>query len=231
MSKKKKWGPVRHNPLGAPDVLVECPVCHVTKKRTGHVWGRDPAASDGLKSICVGCQRRQINLVLEQAAELAGGPPVSVHALQNRANVRKSRELHQDRYRENWRRLAKLRRKDLSYRLYGIVKSIRYKCKAKGSPFDLDVPFLFSLLEKQNNLCAISGEPLTFTVGQGAVWTDMSVDRMDPKLGYVKSNVQIVQRIANSSKVNMDMPQFLDFCEKVLLHAGRLGWADEARCA
>lgn len=74
---------------------------------------------------------------------------------------------------------------------------------------------LENLWNKQNGKCALTGWDLTMDLGNGVVNTNCSLDRIDSSLGYVDGNVQLVCRIANISKSNMSMLDFLELCKSV----------------
>jgi len=94
--------------------------------------------------------------------------------------------------------------------------------------FRITQDYLISLLVKQNGLCALSGVPLTFvtkrTIEEGdAVGdpekfaaTNVSIDRIDPRYGYVYGNIQLVTSYANRAKGEMKCNEFLQFCLNVV---------------
>lgn len=66
----------------------------------------------------------------------------------------------------------------------------------------------YEIGEKQNWLCAITGVPLEFTRG-GTNWQNKwcnpnscVIDRIDPSIGYIKSNIQLLTHKANTWKSN-----------------------------
>jgi hypothetical protein len=82
----------------------------------------------------------------------------------------------------------------------------------------LSIEFLEELLLKQNGLCAITKEPLTFIAGQGRIDTNVSIDQIVPGKGYTEDNVQLVCRIVNSMKFDHDLDSFVEWCRKVVYH-------------
>ncbi len=50
-----------------------------------------------------------------------------------------------------------------------------------------------------------------------------SIDRIDPKLGYVKGNVQVISYLANRMKNNASPEQLVTFAQQILLKA-KGGW-------
>jgi len=110
----------------------------------------------------------------------------------HKENVKKYKEKHKD-------RLIK-ERKD-SYRsnikkyVYHMLKRAENRAKRKNVPFNLLIEDI-DMVE----FCPILG--IKFSIGDGKGPGDMSpsLDRIDPKLGYVKDNVMIISMKANKIK-------------------------------
>jgi len=64
--------------------------------------------------------------------------------------------------------------------------------------------------------CPYLGLKLTYTLGQGQLPTNASIDRIDPLKGYTKDNVQIISRKANTMKSNASMEELISFSKYVL---------------
>jgi hypothetical protein len=76
------------------------------------------------------------------------------------------------------------------------------------------------LLEKQNYLCALTGVEMTCNLIKGTVCkTNASIDRIDPKGLYTKDNIQLVCVAVNKLRVDMSLPEFINWCKKVANHA------------
>jgi predicted nucleic acid-binding Zn ribbon protein len=82
----------------------------------------------------------------------------------------------------------------------------------------LTIEYLKSLWDNQQGLCALTGERMTHQLGEGRIWTNISLDRIDPKGKYVEGNVQLVTRKANTMRMDLTLDEFFDVCEKALQH-------------
>jgi hypothetical protein len=68
----------------------------------------------------------------------------------------------------------------------------------------------------QSGICALSGIPMTFYFDSGRVPTNISVDRIDPKQGYIKGNLQLVCMAVNQMKSDLTIEQLKYFCRSIL---------------
>jgi hypothetical protein len=83
--------------------------------------------------------------------------------------------------------------------------------KRKNLEFDLTLQDLVV-----PEFCPYLGIRLTQVVGNGVVWDNVSVDRIDSSKGYVKGNVQIMSRKANSMKNMATVEELVVFAKNVL---------------
>ena len=70
----------------------------------------------------------------------------------------------------------------------------------------------------QGGLCAITGRNMTTERGEGTVYTNASIDRIDSSIGYRKDNIHLVCNIVNLMKNTLSVAQLHDWCEAVLAH-------------
>jgi hypothetical protein len=68
--------------------------------------------------------------------------------------------------------------------------------------------------------CKYLGVPLTQSLGEGVVWSNTSLDRIDPALGYVKGNVEVISRKANSMKNMATINELRTFAKNILVIYG-----------
>lgn len=88
----------------------------------------------------------------------------------------------------------------------------------RGIEFKLNLVSVRNLLRTQ--ICPYTGLPLTVPRSNAkSLPTDISIDRIDSKLGYVKGNVMAMSRAANNFKSlfeNSNYPMTMEAAEKML---------------
>jgi hypothetical protein len=93
-----------------------------------------------------------------------------------------------------------------------ILNGIKYRCKKDNIPFDITIEDLMPFPTH----CKYLGWELTTIHGEGRVDTNMSIDKINPELGYVKGNVQIISDMANRMKNSATKEQLITFATNVL---------------
>ena len=99
----------------------------------------------------------------------------------------------------------------LKKRMYQLAAT----AKRKNLEFNLDEEDLVV-----PEFCPYLGVRLTQVVGNGVVWDNLSVDRIDSSKGYIKGNIQIISRKANSMKNMATEKELISFAKNVLLIHG-----------
>jgi hypothetical protein len=88
----------------------------------------------------------------------------------------------------------------------------------KKFDFDLDLPYLKTLWEKQKGICPYSKVPmLLFPTLHKTKFkpTAASLDRIDSNRGYVKGNVEFVCLSINYAKNRFDRNEFIEFISNI----------------
>lgn len=92
----------------------------------------------------------------------------------------------------------------------------RDRAKNKNITFDITKEDLKNLWDKQQGLCAISKIPMTYFIDSGRIFTNLSIDQINPHLGYTKDNIQLVCMAVNQMKSDMSIDELYMFCEAIL---------------
>jgi hypothetical protein len=92
---------------------------------------------------------------------------------------------------------------------------LRAKAVARGGNC-LSLNDLEELWNLQHGLCAVTGWPLTYTLGQGRIPTNCSIDRIDSSKPYIAGNVQLVCTAVNIAKSDLPIELFIDLCRSVV---------------
>lgn len=110
---------------------------------------------------------------------------------------------------------------DYKWRLGKLVAAAKNRAKEKNLPFNLTKEYLISLWEGNNGVCAVSGRQLNleswgerFQVNPDAP----SVDRINPKLGYVEGNVRLVTYHINVALSEFGLESLLLLANDVTKH-------------
>lgn len=102
---------------------------------------------------------------------------------------------------------------------YRLIASIKCRASQENIPFELTPQDLIDIWYSQNEQCYYSGEPLDLLAynknRKSPHYNFPSVDKKDPKLGYVKTNVVWCKWVINRMKSNLTQEQFIDFCSLI----------------
>ncbi len=85
------------------------------------------------------------------------------------------------------------------------LDNIRQRSKKAGVPCDLEIEDIVKV-----TICPVFNIKLERS-NKGFSQTSPSVDRIDPKRGYTKDNIQIMSNLANTMKQNATKEQLLQF--------------------
>ena len=106
---------------------------------------------------------------------------------------------------------------------YGLLKTIqmRFLCARERAqkyniPFNITKDYLKQLWDQQHGLCAISQIPMTYIQGNGRTSTNVSIDQINPRMGYTVGNVQLVCMAVNQMKSDLSMEELYTFCAAIL---------------
>jgi hypothetical protein len=94
------------------------------------------------------------------------------------------------------------------------LKGIQARAKKLNLPFDITEDYIENLYGTQRGRCAISGLVMDQSKNRKGIAKlgprSASLDRIDPKLGYVKGNVRWILWCLNVALMNWGEKEFLD---------------------
>jgi hypothetical protein len=99
-----------------------------------------------------------------------------------------------------------------------LLQHARKRAKQKGVRCDLTADQLLQLARDQKSVCPLSGQPLTYMTGQGVVYTNASIDRIEHDGDYTLANVRLVCRIANTMRSRMTDEELIKWCQNIIKH-------------
>src|SRR3990167_7218803 len=129
-------------------------------------------------------------------------------------NKEKINKYHREKYNRNKDIYTKQMREYYS-KTENRAKKILWKAKetAKNKNLEFNIEICDIIIPEY---CPFLGIRLTHELGKGQLQANSSIDRIDPKKGYIKGNVQIISRLANSMKSNATKEQLLTFAENII---------------
>ena len=106
---------------------------------------------------------------------------------------------------------------DINFRISKIMAMAKNRAKYKSLLYDLDLPYLRELLVEQGNRCAVSGRSFQLESTDGRVNKDtVSIDRIQPDLGYTKGNVRLVTYHTNVALSEFGDQALFELCSDIL---------------
>lgn len=91
----------------------------------------------------------------------------------------------------------------------------------KSIPFTITKEDLLTVWKAQNGKCAISGLDMTYELGEGRIYTNVSIDQILPSKGYTIDNIQLVCMAVNQLKSDLDMDTILILCSAIVDNAAK----------
>lgn len=103
-----------------------------------------------------------------------------------------------------------LEKNPIRHRIKKMVSSARSYAKCNSIPFDLTLAWM---LENYSDLvtCPALGVPLNWASKGGHCPESPSLDRIVPRLGYIKGNVQVISYRANRMKNDASLAELRTF--------------------
>jgi hypothetical protein len=95
------------------------------------------------------------------------------------------------------------------------LKTYETGAKARGLCFDITAKDVRELMDIQDGLCALSGQPIRFPLSSKFSTVTASIDRIDNSKGYTKDNIQLVHKKINMLRGKLGVEEFVDLCKMV----------------
>jgi len=92
-----------------------------------------------------------------------------------------------------------------------LFRSAKGRAKKENIPFEIELTDI--IIPK---FCPYLDWELTNIQGHGLVWTNSSLDRIDPSKGYIKENIQVISYLANKMKAHATQEQLKIFAKNIL---------------
>lgn len=190
------------NPNGFPDFVPLaaegqkfCGACSATKSISE--FGINRARRDGRQSYCGPCLRAFVR-------------DRKYHRLdQYRAAAAEYRSRNRDRAREQ----ARIRKQASPRDCLG--RSLIHALRRMPTENPVTINQLVAIYDRQDGRCALSGIKMVWAQGEITPFT-MSVDRINPSIGYTEDNVRLLCHCVNSFKLTMSDAEMLDVARAIL---------------
>lgn len=85
--------------------------------------------------------------------------------------------------------------------------------EVRSIDFAITIDDLADVLERQGYMCALTGWPITTSGDFNQITA--SLDRIDNRVGYTPSNIQVVHKKVNMSRGSLDIRDFVDMCKAI----------------
>jgi len=104
----------------------------------------------------------------------------------------------------------------------GYWKSIKHGAKRRKIEFSLAKEYIWELFLQQNRRCALSGISIQFkAIGKKRNTQTASLDRIDSSKGYIKGNVQWIDKRIQRMKWQYSQIEFIYLCSKITEHRNK----------
>lgn len=156
--------------------MKQCTRCKVNKNETE--FSTHPLYADKLLSQCISCNGKQKTY--------------------RKKNIKKDQHKQKIYYNKNKEKIIGVRYLRFNT-LEGRLKRLLSTIKNRNENYDLDIEYLLNMYKQQEGKCALTGIKMLYKNDSNRRTHPfmISVDRIDPKLGYIKGNVRLLTVAAN----------------------------------
>lgn len=133
------------------------------------------------------------------------------YALENKEQIKEYKKKYYAERKITFREQQQEYYRDPVNRAKRILWKARDRARRDGLEFDLTLEDIVIPTH-----CPYLGVELTHELGKGQLQSNSSLDRKDSSKGYIKGNVEVISRLANSMKTNATQEQLVAFAKAVL---------------
>jgi hypothetical protein len=108
------------------------------------------------------------------------------------------------------------KKSSLRGRLRYLLSAVKSRARTKNLQFDLDLDYLAKQYEDQGGLCAVTRIGFNSDSDSRISPYALSIDRIKPKNGYIKGNVQFVLLAVNLAKNDWDLQELVPIWRAML---------------
>ena len=213
------------------DLTYDMKVCSTCKRNlpmTDEYFGKHNATSDGFRNECKECRNQKLVhhwnqdktklkcLVCKEYKELDNFD----------TNKNNAHRAYKDRRCKSCKAKAAKTRKLQRYNkdplrriMVERVSGAKERAKKKNTYCDITLEDVQFLWKQQEGKCAISGLPMTYEMGKGRVHSNLSIDQIEPSMGYTLSNIQLVCMAVNQMKSDLGTKELIMYCEAIAKNA------------
>ena len=99
-----------------------------------------------------------------------------------------------------------------------LLSGVKSRAKRLKLPYNISKEYITKLYYKQGRRCIFTNRIMTYS-RQSPHDTNISVDRIVPKRGYVKGNIQLACSAVNKMRWNLPVSKFVKLCGTIYNHS------------
>ncbi len=185
-------------PKPRPVATKRCKKCRKTKPLTEFHYRPEQMRH---RAECKDCYRARANELRDP--------------IENRRRVREWIKANPEKHLEHGRQTHERRRSDVGRWLASTLRATRARCKRKSVSISIVAADLIGLYKIQSGRCALTDRELVYG-SKGKNRDSISIDRIEPALGYIVGNVRLITYQANMARGMFSDEELFSFCEAVL---------------
>lgn len=206
--------------------IKRCYACKIDKELTTENYHKNKRSSDGFAYTCKICngtlkvrniihvKDNKLFCLICKEYKLEGEFDINndkIYRKHRDSRCKKCKDLQREK-----RRICNRGNGSLERVLLERFHGAKDRAKKSGLIIDFNTDFLIELWNIQKGKCAISNIDMTYIIFSGRINTNVSIDRRDSSIGYIKNNVQLVCMAINQMKSDLTQEELIYFCKNVI---------------